>query len=913
MSRKRPRGAIGGLILFLIIIIGISVYSSALELSEYSPKRILYLRYKFEPIELDRVPVDFQIQETIGLLDKVSRELDLTKYNYEYVLSVPISPKSGGYEFAEVCLFASSDAYLEVEILYANTYYEYTTKLTLIGGIVGYCSSSNKSTTVLESILAGILVHSNITLNDLRIIRANITYLSTSLAVLGFHYNDSIAFTVRGRIDPSTWSAITPEGGYYNDWYFTLPSTSGGYAVILYSKLYSEAKVNTATSGWDCGSRSFKGYSILYLVNSSSIYNKRYEIEGLGVIEPADTVYGSCVGGFIVDLVMPSNTSVEQILGALKGADYLKFYVYKVYNESNMIRLVPKQLFYALQAYRSRTWAFDFEACSITKDNSELYRVPIIFPRIKYTLPVVRVSNEYYTMSGCNLWGALLVYSRSYGVLLEAVPLSELGSGVLPAYLRYTLSPHGAEVVLWSVSNLNTLGLKLVEVRGLAERPFVSVRVTYARDYLSITGKLLAITYMVFLPILLLGSRRYLLGLLLLALGLSMVSASFVKLLPKSLDLSIITHLDNERAIYMYSSKESIVSAEVGVGNESCLINVTAKLRAVSGDLVSQVNAKTRDRLLVGVNLSDPAVYELSIVINSSSVECAGERAQIDLRLMSSKAYYRLRSQLVYGLALMLLGLTASMVAYLGRAGSALHRGMGGFLGNLSWHLRSNLLDIVSALLLPAYYLLYAMSPASCKLGGLCLGRSVEQLALKASVMPSAVYLLASLYAVVAAALLFGYHIDSGIDRRLVLLGISRLRLLASKLLALVLLVSIPLAAARVGVYILVEPSASSPYTLAVAALAYGVFLALLFGGLSALASVLAGRPSYALLALIPAVVAILNTTPVGRPLTYESLAFKLLGVVEPGVSLYGLVYLGLAGIIVNNLMLVLAYLRREL
>jgi len=770
-----------------------------------------------------------------------------------YALYMPASRP--GSHLAEECVIASRNASLEARVGRGGGVglVGASVRLDLEGGVVGYCKFFKNTTSSGEALAraASLLSRLGINLSGVpHAVPETSGYILGPWRLVVFYLGPSFSLSVEGYVNESDWGFYA-NGTYWGDWPFTLPGGAYNYTVLI--PVYERTSVSMPSGA--CSARP-AGLAHALLVNMSARAGRSYTVAGLGTIERHDTAVATPFSDTTLRLAAPEpelERLAERLAERFNGTLVVE-------RRDGVLVAYSKRLAAALEVLREtpRAWRLLPRACNNSLAGTLFLGVRLGRGSVAYHA-LVEVGGEAYSP----LTGDLMVYSVSYRVLLEARWADAHGGLVLPR------PPTGGspQVSLQSLQG-GELGLVLVEARGLAPPARLALSVRAPRSWALESGGYAAIVAAAAAPLAGARRRRLYAAVFLIAVGLSLAALAEPKVRGGSdyitvggqvsgnlnLSGSIVAYIDSGDSLGF----TVVASPREGRGGEGggCGFRLAASARPVAGGAGAGSSGALEvwGRSYVDLNVSSPRLYTLTITVGRP--QCG--TAQVDARgilVGGARPPRELGALLWPSLAFLAAGL-ALLAAPLGRG-----PGGGGpriRWALVDWHLRSSYLNLAAPTLSAALVAVYSLTPLTCKLGGSCLGPSAGAILALASRLPGEAYTLLALYSSVAAAILFAYHIEAGLDGRLELLGVTRPRALAAKAAVLVALTSLPYAAARAGLYFMVDPAAAyhSLHRVALGALAGGALVALVYGGLTALVSVALGRTSYTLLLAAPLTVA---------------------------------------------------------
>jgi hypothetical protein len=681
-------------------------------------------------------------------------------------------------------------------------------------------------------------------------------------------YLGSVAVNATGSIDWGRWAVLDGEGRYVGDLAYLLPRAVNDSAFLLAAltpmsvgeRLEFEREFNASPEGW----------ALLYCVNLSDTTNLTYTVRGLGVVPGYDTAYAPCptLGGEVSRLYRLSSPSqasrlASRLREALGGSA-------EVVVEDSVVRVrwSTPLLLGAYAAGGGRYWSMSL--CNTSVENVSVMGSRVL--ELRESWLCLRVGDALYAFSPSRVRNeGLLVYSRSRGLLLEAVGLPSgiiAGASPTPAGLAW-----GRLAALSGFPRIALLGLpdgflsaRLAEARGLqGAKPFsleARGRVGWYRSMALASLIVAAVSS----P--LLATRRPLvsLGALLLALGLGAALSGHAAIASGGSRVVASGSASGfNLTIYVYGDSSDRLDMLVQAGE--CFYNVTLDASAAGVSRSSTVEEAGSSS--GSVSLGDPMIYRVGLRLRAGE-EC--RRLEVMVEARGSPSARPLAGLARAGL------LVAAAGALLASAGLLAPRRRGSLW---SWGLEASYLYIMSAVMVWVLLYTYMALPVSCKLGGLCVGYSPREVFAWATRLPAQAYTLLVLYSIIVAGILYPYHHEAGLDRRLHLLGVGRLRLQLYKLAALTALVALPYTAVRALLGTLAGPGlgAGPEASLVVGSLAGGAVLALAYGGAAGILGVVLGRLSYTLLIVAPAALALLSTVAPGRVVgAFEWPAWRLMG-----------------------------------
>ncbi len=669
-----------------------------------------------------------------------------------------------------------------------------------------------------------------------------------------------------GRVDWGRWAVLDSEGRYEWDFPYLLPPLVNGTGYMyLYekpmdqeAKLFYEKRYNVAPDG----------YAGLYGINTSVGTRLNYTVRGLGRVPYFDTTCTPAVRGLTMSaytVLVTSSPSDALRLAKLVRSRFSRYDMVKV-NDS--VVWITNKAYLSLTNYLSghpRYWGVG--VINETSYNLSIAGVRIL--KMVGSVIAVRVDGRLL-VPAYELRDTVYVYSKSKGVLLEASSPLFLNRGLSVvaglAWERLANSTGTGHVWL-SVGSLTgtPLSARLVEARGLGAPSLLAVEARAGLSWPRALGAAALLALAVAVP--LYATRRPLaaLGLLALALGAGVVVVYHSVIVPGG--FRVVASGEGGAPIaqefYVYGWRGDTIEL---VASGECFYN--ASVNVAGGGKSWRASASNVAGSLSGrVGLGDPRIYNVTIELRGGRA-CRGLSLLVSGRGSSGRD--SLRGLVAPGLALALAGAALAALGFWVRG----RRG-----GLWAWHLEASYLYAVSAAIAWVLLYTYSMAQRPCKLGGFCITNiSPRALLLRVSELPLQAYVILALYAVIVAAILYGYHHESGLDRRLYLLGAGRARLQAYKLASLVALVALPYASARILLGVLVDPSVAlgTLYPLVAGSLASGVIVALVYGGATALLGIALGRLSYTLLVAAPAAVVAVSTMGIRAQLAFESLPLKL-------------------------------------
>lgn len=668
----------------------------------------------------------------------------------------------------------------------------------------------------------------------------------TDISLLAVYFHNA-SIRVNGLFDRTHWAITDAEGNYLRDNIYILPPSLNG-ASFFYA--YSKPMDSSVHEYFLIKYRvDLAGYAGFYAVNLSATTPFNYTVSGLGTIPSYDTVFAPSIMLSAMEEFKTYTSDDARKLAGLISREPKWSRAFNIYVEDNTVRVVPKSL-EELESYTgsyTRNWRISL--CNQTLNNQSLPSGLTVKTAVFYS-PCININGSrfIYVQSALD---TVYIYSRSRGILLEAVypeMIKPLGTGIESiagiAWMELNKGVGNGYSYILALKG-NAVSAKLTRVEGLNTTKYLAIRANGERSWMKDT--VLAALIGLFASIPLFITRRPLLavGLFLIMLGIwglaspySVVTRGEVNVNGVSFNKAI------NSSLYVYAdSKDSMTFYITG----SCPYDVNVTV--TGGPHRWMVNGSSNGRSSGGIAFGDSMIYH----VTTSGVG-SGNCSKM-LILVSGKGSPEPGNAMELRTASIPILLTG-IVLLLGGLFLRLIKG-----GLWTWNLEVSFLYIASIIMVELILFIYLRNPTPCKIGGFCSGASPLDLVLKASMIPIQAYLLTAVYATIVAGLIYGHHLESGLDRRLILLGIGRVRIQLYKLAALIVLVALPFASARIFLETLVDSNVtySNLLYLLTGSLLEGAVIALAFGGFAGLLSMVFGRLSYTLLIVIPFIVAVFS------------------------------------------------------
>ncbi|MCE4606809.1 MAG: hypothetical protein F7B59_05710 [Desulfurococcales archaeon] len=856
------------IISFFLLLIALSVISTSaanMDTPIYTEPNKFILTYKLKFMEnyttTSRPSWMTEWKHTIetDALNAI-RKMNLTikpAWNYVFINSLSNSPSNLTY-----CFVLSNNATLKVSILKSGGYLNhFNITFNIDGPVLGYCRFLNDTNNKTDiDIVKQLVGRWGINLTRLR--HAWFEGILPGLKYYAFYLGSNITFRFNGYYDMRNW-AMYVDNKYSGDWIFQLPRDTHNYTALL--AIYEPNITEGIGDVSNLCDRKIEGIATVYVINMSKPVDREYYVTGIGRIPPYDTAIGLSLSGND-QLYYTGKGQASELIKVLK--DKYKelgvsgYYEFTRLNDSTVfIKSVPDRIIEDYSRYRM--WNFYPDACpsrlGVTKYLPGT-NIIVKAQSIRYLLPLVTVNNttlvDIQPLSGSN---PVFVYSKSYSLLVDLEnPDLHLW---LPDFISYGIfGPKGYRVDIWPLQE-SSLSLQLIKAEGLSHPAKEALNLNYKRNIWLDSLGFTAIVFALLTPLSGLRKLKTLAGLVLIVIGLSFLLIPYSTIIPTrsstSVSPSIIgynsrnyTGFDHS---YFYTNKfyNTGYSFE-GLSTNNCMLNIRSVLGKPWLPANSTAVISVQESGSLSISTGDPGLYRLDLRYMVNCSERAKESITFEYSATSvgdgDKVF--LDNYRIPGVLLVILGI--ALILLYRKKDVSVRRG-----SLASWHLRSSYLNVASILIALLIVVLYIFTPMQCKIGGFCESLDPYDPLVRATSFSISIYLLISLYAVLVASIIFSYHAESGLDKRLALLGYSRLSLFASKTLAIILLVVLPYVAVRTGLFYLADPIAAYPrlpYMFA-SSLLGGLAILAFYAGFTILIAVVLRRTSYTLLVSTPLVI----------------------------------------------------------
>ena len=819
--------------------------------------------------------------------ESVSRSLGLRKYNPSFVIELGSTCNLYAENITATVEISGKDLYEEVEIR---------------GGLLScFYNSSSKDAKVEHTI--------SLILSRLGQVEKNPVKLAislpdgTNISVLATYFNNA-SIKAKGIFDKTHW-AITDTAGHYlrDNIYILPPNLNGTLFFYAYSKPMDSAvhEYFLIKYGVDLA-----GYVGLYGINLSSTTPFNYTVRGLGIIPSYDTVYApSIILGSTEEFKTYTVDDAHKIARMVSSNSSNPSWgrAFDVYVEDNRVRIVSKS-FEELESYLdsyARSW--NVSLCNQTVNNQSLPGGLTVKTAILYSPCVDADGLRFiYVQSALD---TVYIYSRSSGLLLEAIypesvkpPGIGIGSVAGNAWRELNEGIGNGYTYIMTL-NGDPVSAKLTSVEGLNATKYFVIRANGERSWMKDTTLAAIIGLLAATPIFITRKPLVAIGLFLVILGIWGLAFPYSVVTRGEVNANSVSYgnLINS-SLYVYAdSKDSMTFYVTG----SCPYDVNVSV--TGGYNRWKTYGSSYGRSSGGIGFGDPMIYHIV-----ASAKGSGNCSKM-LLLVSGKGSPEpgdIREVRMASLPILLAG----VVLLVGGLFLRVIRG-----GLWTWNLEASFLYVASIVVVELVLFIYLRNPSPCKIGGFCSGSSSVDLVLEASLIPMQAYMLIAIYATIVAGILYGHHLESGLDRRLILLGIGRIRIQLYKLGALVVLVALPYTSARLFLEILVDSNVAYtnlPYLFTGSLLA-GTVIALVYGGLSGLLSMALGRLSYTLLIVIPLVATVFSIAGFYIMASMEAINRIVAGLYLPSYLHMYVIYQVLLAIVEAFLLVIWGAVRREL
>ena len=885
------------LIFFFLLFLGFStIYSVTYSLPSETGLQTVKLHYSFEASnksftgynnlggKISGSVIKLRLNTLSYVGESVSRSLGLRKYNPSFVI-----------ELGSTCNLYAENITATVEIS-GNYIYE---EVEIRGGLLScFYNSSSKDAKVEHTV--------SLILSRLGQVEKNPVKLAislpdgTNISVLAAYFNNA-SIKAKGIFDKTHW-AITDTAGHYlrDNIYILPPGLNGTLFFYAYSKPMDSAvqKYFLIKYGVDLA-----GYAGLYGLNLSSTTPFNYTVRGLGIIPSYDTVYAPSIILRSTEEFKTYTVDDAHRIARMVSSNPRWSRAFNVYVEDNRVRIVSKS-FEELESYLdsyARSWKVSL--CNQTVNNQSLPGGLTVKTAILYSPCVDADGLRFiYVQSALD---TVYIYSRSSGLLLEAIYPESVkpdGTGigsVAGSAWRELNEGIGSGYTYIMTLNGESVSAKLTSVEGLNATKYFVIRANGERSWMKDTMLAAIIGLLAATPIFITRKPLVAVGLFLIMLGIWGLASPYSVVTRGVVNANSVSfgNVINS-SLYVYADSEDSMTFYV---TGSCPYDVNV---SVTGGYHSwKTYGSSYGRSSGGIGFGDSMIYHIV-----ASAKGSGNCSKM-LLLVSGKGApepgdvgeVRMASVpiLLAGVVLLVVGLFLRLI-----------RG-----GLWTWNLEASFLYVASIVVVELVLFIYLRNPSPCKIGGFCSGGSSVDLVLEASLIPMQAYMLIAIYAAIVAGILYGHHLESGLDRRLVLLGIGRIRMQFYKLGALVALVALPYTSARLFLEILVDSNVAYtnlPYLFTGSLLA-GTVIALVYGGLSGLLSMALGRLSYTLLIVIPLVATVFSIAGFYIMASMEAINRMTAGLYLPShLHMYVIYQVSLA-IVEAFLLVIWGAVRREL
>ena len=788
------------------------------------------------------------------------RTMNLTikpAWNYVFSASLSNSPSNLTY-----CFVLSNNATLKVSVLKSGGYLNhFNITFNIDGPVLGYCRFLNDTNNKTDIDIVKQLV-GRWGINLTRLQHAWFEGILPGLKYYAFYLGSNVTFRFNGYYDARNW-AMYVDNKYSGDWIFQLPRDTHNYTALLaiYEPNITERIEDVSKL---CG-RKIEGIATVYVINMSKPVNREYYVTGIGRIPPYDTAIGLPLSGND-QLYYTGKGQASELIKAFKDK-YRElgvngYYEFIKLNDSTVfIKSIPNRIIEDYSHYRM--WNFYPDACPNRLGATKYLpgtNIIVKAQSIRYLLPLVTVNNttlvDIQPLSGSN---PVFVYSKSYSLLVDLEnPNLHLW---LPDFINYRIfGPKGYRVDIWPLHE-SSLSLQLIRAEGLSHPAKEALNLNYKRNIWLDSLGFTAIVFALLIPLSGLRKLKTLAGLALAVIGLSFLLMPYSTIIPTRSSTSASSHiigynLKNYTSFdygYFYTNKfyNTGYSFE-RLSSNNCMLNIQSVLGKPGLPVNSTAVISIQKIGSLSISTGDPALYRLDL---RYTVNCSGGTKQsITLEYSATSVgdgdKEFLDNYRVPGVFLVILGV--ALIWLYRKRDVSVRKG-----SLTSWHLRSSYLNVASVLIALLIVVLYVFTPMQCKIGGFCSSLDPYDPLVKATSFSTPIYLLISLYAVLVASIIFSYHAESGLDKRLALLGYSRLSLFTSKTLAIILLVVLPYVAVRTGLFYLADPIVAYPRLLYMFAssLLGGLAILAFYAGFTILIAVVLRRTSYTLLVSTPLVI----------------------------------------------------------
>ncbi|MCE4627469.1 MAG: hypothetical protein F7B78_07475, partial [Desulfurococcales archaeon] len=570
-----------------------------------------------------------------------------------------------------------------------------------------------------------------------------------------------------GNYDPKSLG-VFDKGGYVGDLLFVgitndtalIYNIYGNIAVM--SELYDSCHANQS--------------AIIYIVNTSRTLNISLNVRGLGYLGPERLIVASNPQ-LITDNILINGTGVTQ---------WAQSPYYRVERINNKIIYNSVILDNIAKLSRGREWILDRRYCLLSTENIGNGKVYRYYPAVVFNKSTALI----YPMLG----GPVAAYDAVSGLLVWM--------GVPPGHFDY----YDSDVILpnYIFNNLSNYLIKIYGISTYAELRLESVNMLNTTTNLTLSSTynrspIYSITLVLlfgFMGIYVIArSRNYViyLGLVLLVVGLSLLMLSSLVSPFTTVKVDTFSFGSNTGAftehVYMVGDKNDNFNFLLNLkGCEYATYNVS--LYSPGGLEDNKIiNAST---LTLNLNLSSEikSFYHLVIKVDTPNAVCEGKIVNLDVRVTYKSGSWSAKGILMKTAPfLIILGI---MIILLTVRESKIRPGLTSLYSSI-WGI-----DIISLIMMLLYVIVFIYSANeslmshACPFWNACIAWKHSRLLYQMFVLPREQYVYMLVHTVVVASLLYAYLLESGIEKRIILMGISVKKRIISKLIVSVSLVVVP-------------------------------------------------------------------------------------------------------------------------
>jgi len=584
---------------------------------------------------------------------------------------------------------------------------------------------------------------------------------------IGIAILDKKSYIFKGNYDPRSLGVFSKDS-YVGDLLFVgidndtalVYNIYGNIAVM--SELYDNCHVNQS--------------AVIYIVNTSRTVNISLTVEGIGHLGPERLIAASSPQ-VSTDNILVNGTGVPQ----WEQAPY-----YRIERVDNRIIYNSVILDNIAKLSRGREWILDRRYCLLSTENIGNGMVYRYYPAVIFNKSTALI----YPMFN----GPVAAYDVVSGLLVWM--------GVPSGHSEY----YASDVILpnYIFNNLNNHLIKIYGISGYAELKLERVNMPNTTANLTLFSTYNESPLYPVILVLLFGftgtyiiarSRAYIIyiGIALLVVGLSLLLLSSLVSPFSTVKVDSFSYGSNTGAI-----KEHVYIVGDKDDNFNFLFNLkgcryaTYNISLYSPRGLEDSKVINTSTLTLNLSLSSElkSLYHLEVDVSMPDPLCEGKTVNLDTRVTYQSGGWSVRSILMKtSLFLTILGI---LIIVLKVGKSNVRPGLSRLYSSI-WGI-----DIISLVMVLLYIIVFiysaneSLSSHACPFWNACIAWKHSRLLYQMFIMPKGLYIYMLVHTVVVASLLFAYLLESGIEKRIILMGIGVRKRIISKLLVLVSLVVVP-------------------------------------------------------------------------------------------------------------------------